>query len=122
MLLQLERHCVKCCVKFNSDLHGVFSLADRTFIRHVVFFSAADANDVKRIVEGLNLLQQIPHASVFEVARNNRLDELSNEVDVIVYAEFVDDAALQAYKAHPIYLQAIDTVRPLREMRIAADF
>jgi hypothetical protein len=88
----------------------------------VVLFSAVDKNDVERIVDGLSLLRKIPQASVFEVVKNSRVDELSGEVDVIVYAEFVDDAALQAYKAHPIYQQAIDVVRPLREMRIAADF
>ena len=97
-------------------------MSDRTFIRHVVLFSAVDKNDVERIVDGLSLLRKIPQASVFEVVKNSRVDELSGEVDVIVYAEFVDDAALQAYKAHPIYQQAIDVVRPLREMRIAADF
>ncbi|MEM9575885.1 MAG: Dabb family protein [Pseudomonadota bacterium] len=97
-------------------------MTDRTFIRHVVFFSAADKNDVERITNGLSLLGSIPHASVFEVTRNRRVDALSGEVDVIVYAEFADDEALQAYKAHPIYQQAIDVVRPLREMRIAADF
>lgn len=97
-------------------------MSDRTFIRHVVFFSAADQNDVERIMDGLSLLGNIPHSSMFEVVRNSRVDELSGEVDVIVYAEFVDEAALQAYKDHPIYQQAIDVVRPLRELRIAADF
>ena len=121
-LLQLKRHYDKCFVKFNCKSNGGFALSNRTFIRHVVFFSAADKNDVERIVDGLSLLKNIPHACVFEVVRNSRVDELSGEVDVIVYAEFEDDAALQAYKAHPIYQQAIDVVRPLREMRIAADF
>ncbi|MDF3413194.1 Dabb family protein [Sulfitobacter sp. M57] len=97
-------------------------MSDRTFIRHVVFFSAADQNDVERIMDGLSLLGNIPHSSMFEVVRNSRVDKLSGEVDVIVYAEFVDEAALQAYKDHPIYQQAIDVVRPLRELRIAADF
>ncbi|ART99407.1 Dabb family protein [Yoonia vestfoldensis] len=97
-------------------------MSDRTFIRHVVFFSAVDENDVVRIVDGLSLLRNIPHASVFEVVQNSRVDQLSREIDVVVYAEFEDDAALTAYKAHPIYQQAIDIVRPLREMRIAADF
>lgn len=109
-------------MKFSSKLNAGFALSDRAFIRHVVFFSAADVNDVARIVGGLSLLKNIPHASVFEVVQNSRVDELSGEVDVVAYAEFVDDAALQAYKAHPIYQQAIDVVRPLREMRIAADF
>ena len=94
----------------------------KTLIRHVVFFSAIDKVDVGRIVDGLSLLKEIPHSSLFEVLQNSRVDALSREVDVVVYAEFPDDAALSAYKAHPIYQQAIDIVRPLREMRVAADF
>lgn len=78
--------------------------------------------DVGRIVDGLSLLKNIPHALVCEVVQNSRVDALSSEVDVVVYAEFADDEALQAYKAHPIYQQSIDIVRPLRELRIAADF
>ena len=47
---------------------------------------------------------------------------MSKEVDVIVYGEFEDDAALAAYKAHELYAEAIRRVRPLRELRFAADF
>lgn len=97
-------------------------MSQRSFIRHVVLFSAKDQADVARIRDGLSMLKDIPHASVFEVVQNNRVDALSGEIDVVVYAEFVDDAALQAYKAHPIYQQAIEVVRPLRDLRIAADF
>lgn len=97
-------------------------MKDRSFIRHVVLFSAKDQADVDRIQEGLSLLRAIPHSSLFEVVQNNRADELSGEIDVVVYAEFADNAALQAYKADPIYQQAIDIVRPLRDLRIAADF
>jgi quinol monooxygenase YgiN len=39
-----------------------------------------------------------------------------------VYAEFKDEAALAAYKAHPIYQVSIAKVRPLRELRLAVDF
>ena len=97
-------------------------MTDRSFIRHVVLFSAKDKADVARIRDGLSLLAEIPHARQFEVVQNSRVDALSGEIDVVVYAEFDDDAALQAYKAHPIYQQAIDIVRPLRDLRIAADF
>lgn len=97
-------------------------MSNRTFIRHVVFFSAADKNDVPRIVKGLLRLKDIPHSSVFEVTQNSQVDALSGEVDVVVYAEFEDQAALSAYKADPIYQDAISVVRPLRELRIAADF
>jgi len=94
----------------------------RGFIRHVVFFSAKDKQDVPRIVDGLRLLGTIPHSSTFEVVENSAVDALSSEIDVVVYAEFADAAALKAYKADPIYEEAIRRVRPLREIRIAADF
>lgn len=96
-------------------------MAPRTFIRHIVFFSAREAADVPRIVDGLSRLGEIPGSTMFEVRENTRVDQLSRDVDVVVYAEFPDAAALAAYKEHPIYRECIDVVRPLREMRVAAD-
>ena len=55
-------------------------------------------------------------------ALNAKLDQLSDAIDVVVYAEFADEAALQAWKAHPLYAEAIRVVRPLRELRYSADF
>ncbi len=95
---------------------------NRPIIRHVVFFSSKNTEDIDRIVDGLSMLAHIPSVSHFEVARNRNQDRFSNDVDVIVYAEFADEAALNAYRAHQIYQDCIDIVRPLREMRIAADF
>lgn len=97
-------------------------MPERTFIRHVVMFSAKDKADVARIRDGLSRLGDIPGSRTFEVVENSRVDQLSGEVDVVVYGEFDDAAALAAYKAHPIYQSCIEVVRPLREMRIAADF
>ena len=94
----------------------------RPVLRHVVFFSAKDKADIPRIVKGLELLSGIPHSSFFEVRQNTQSDALSSEVDVIVYAEFDGPDALAAYKADPLYEAAIKAVRPLRDMRIAADF
>ena len=92
-------------------------------IRHIVFFSAADPEDVERIREGLLMLADIPHSSHFEVGRNMHSDTISaDRVDLVVYGEFADEAALAAYKAHPVYAECIARVRPLRELRIAADF
>ena len=71
---------------------------------------------------GLELLAGIPNATFFEVRQNTQNDTLSSEVDVIVYAEFDSAGALAAYKAHPLYETSIKAVRPLRDMRIAADF
>ncbi|MEE9388735.1 MAG: Dabb family protein [Paracoccaceae bacterium] len=94
----------------------------RSSIRHVVFFSAKNKDDIPRIMDGLSRLTGIPHAEVLEIRKNTRSDVLSGEVDIVVYGEFADESALAAYKAHPLYQASIDIVRPLREIRIAADF
>jgi len=96
--------------------------SDHQIIRHVVFFSSKDANDIDRMVDGLSMLSAIPSLRYFEVSRNRNEDRFSNDVDVIVYAEFENEAALKAYRAHQIYQDCIEIVRPLRDMRIAADF
>ena len=90
-------------------------------IRHIVFFTA-EAEEIDRVRAGLSLLTQIPHASKLEIGTNVKSDQLGNEVDLVVYGEFEDAAALAAYKAHPVYQASIDIVRPIREMRIAADY
>jgi len=91
-------------------------------IRHVVLFSARDRVDVAKVHEGLRLLTGIPHARVIEIALNAKTDALSKEIDVVVYAEFEDEAALAAFKADPLYQRSIDAVRPLRDTRVAVDF
>jgi hypothetical protein len=90
-------------------------------IRHIVFFTAKSADNLDAICAGLELLGTIPHSRHFEVTRNSKVDQISNEVDVVVYAEFEDAAALAAYKAHPTYAEATRLVRPLRELRLSAD-
>jgi hypothetical protein len=92
---------------------------EAALIRHIVFFSARD--DIAAVKSGLELLGQIPHSSVFEVSLNTKVDPHCNAVDVVVYAEFPDEAALAAYKSHPVYAQATRKVRPLRELRYSAD-
>jgi quinol monooxygenase YgiN len=51
-----------------------------------------------------------------------KTDQLGTEIDLVVYGEFDDEAALAAYKTHPDYQRSIERVRPIRELRIAADF
>lgn len=90
-------------------------------IRHIVFFTARPTSSIESICEGLARLGTIPHARHFQVTRNSKVDQISNEVDVVVYAEFADAAALAAYKAHPTYEETTRLVRPLRELRLSAD-
>ena len=90
-------------------------------IRHIVFFSARNKDDIGAIVESLKRLGEIPHSSVFEVMANTKADPISGEIDVVVYGEFESAEALAAYKAHPIYSETTAVVRPLRELRISAD-
>tara|TARA_R110002096_G_scaffold42457_2_gene114573 strand:+ start:5081 stop:5374 length:294 start_codon:yes stop_codon:yes gene_type:complete len=92
-------------------------------IRHIVFFNAKDPADADAIFDGLSLLSGIPHAATFEVGRNLKTDRISAQgPDFVVYAEFIDQDHLDAYKAHPLYEKSISIVRPLRDMRMAADF
>lgn len=92
-------------------------------IRHVVFFSVRDGADRETVYQGLQILSGNPHALHFEVGRNLRVDALTDDaVDFIVYGEFADEDALERFKAHETYAQSIAQVRPLRELRMAADF
>ena len=90
-------------------------------IRHIVFFSARRKEDVEAVRTGLQALGNIPHSSLFEVTINTKVAPVSDGIDVVVYAEFADDAALAAYKAHPLYGQPNSKVKPLRELRYSAD-
>ncbi|NUS20585.1 MAG: Dabb family protein [Mesorhizobium sp.] len=90
-------------------------------IRHIVFFSVRRKEEVEAVRSGLLALGKIPHSKHFEVTLNTKVDLFSNAIDVVVYAEFEDDAALAAYKAHPIYADTTSKVKPLRELRYSAD-
>lgn len=90
-------------------------------IRHIVFFTTAP-DHLDEVRAGLSILAGIPHARRLEVGTNVKSDRLGSEIDLVVYAEFDDEAALDAYRAHPLYQQSIDRVRPLRELRISADY
>jgi hypothetical protein len=91
-------------------------------IRHIVFFTAKRAEDLGTIQRLLGRLGDIPHALAFEIAVNAKIDPIGNDIDIVVYAEFTDEAALATWKAHPIYDETTRAVRPLRELRWSADF
>ncbi|MBW3098657.1 Dabb family protein [Pseudohoeflea coraliihabitans] len=91
-------------------------------LRHIVFFRAKDPANAEAVYEGLKMLTRTPHARFMEVGRVSVRDTISEPVDFVVYGEFDDAAALAAFKAEPLYQQSIEVVRPLRDLRIAADF
>ncbi|MBB4289104.1 hypothetical protein GGE16_001120 [Rhizobium leguminosarum] len=90
-------------------------------IRHIVFFTVPEEH-LQEVRSGLSILTGIPHARLLEIGTNVKTDQLGTEIDLVVYGEFDDEAALAAYKAHPDYQLSIERVRPLREKRIAADY
>ena len=94
-------------------------------IRHIVMFNAKDKADLDKIEEGLMNLTKIPQETgldfTLEVCRNTKSDRIGNDIDIVVYGEFPDLKTLDAYKDHPLYEKSTSIVRPLREMRVAAD-
>ncbi|NTF31251.1 Dabb family protein [Rhizobium skierniewicense] len=90
-------------------------------IRHIVFFTVPEANR-EAVRKGLSGLTGISHALKLEIGENVKKDQWGNQVDFIVYGEFENEAALAAYKADPAYEVSTNTVKPLRDTRVAADF
>lgn len=91
-------------------------------LRHIVLFTCKDSKDREAIRKGLSVLTEIPHAQRLEIAFNEKLDQIGDHIDVVVYGEFADAEALHAYKAHPLYQASIEAVRPLRDGRHAVDY
>lgn len=90
-------------------------------IRHIVMFSAKEKTDIDAIYNGLKMLETIEGDWLLTITKNEKIDQIENEIDVVVYGEFPDAEALQTYKAHQIYEDCIKVVRPLRDKRIAVD-
>jgi quinol monooxygenase YgiN len=90
-------------------------------IRHIVFFTVSPEH-IEAVRAGLSILTEIPSATRLEIGTNVKTDGFHRSIDLVVYGEFEDEAALAAYKAHPLYEESIRRVKPLREERYAADY
>jgi len=90
-------------------------------IRHIVFFTLKDPARRAEAIAGLERLGAIPGSTLFEVRANTKSDQIGNDIDVVVYGEFPSIDALKRYKQHPTYADVTRTVRPMRELRFAAD-
>jgi len=92
-----------------------------SMIRHIVFFTLKSPGQTADVVRKLSRLGTIPGSTLFDVRPNTKADQFGNDIDIVVYSEFPDLAALKAYKKHPTYAEVTAEVRPLRELRFAAD-
>ena len=90
-------------------------------IRHIVFFSVKEGQDIETVRQGLLQLGTIPYSDVFEVLPTMQVDPMCDKIDLVVYAEFKDEEAFYAYKNHPTYDATTQLVRPMRELRFSAD-
>lgn len=96
-------------------------------IKHIVFWRMngespaerhAQAVDIKQALEGLN--GRIPGLLRIEVGID--VSGAADAADVVLYSEFTDRAALEAYHDHPEHLKAAPVVRAARCERRVVDY
>jgi hypothetical protein len=94
-------------------------------IKHIVMWRlresdsrAVDAETIKSLLEGL--AGKIPGLLKIEVGVN--FIENANASDVVLYSEFVDRAALEAYQSHPLHLAVVPEVKARAIERRSADY
>ena len=54
-------------------------------LHHVVLFSAKKPEDAEAIFQGLKILEGIPHSEQMVVTKNIKRDQISSEIDVVVF-------------------------------------
>ena len=97
-------------------------------VRHVVMWSLADeaAGGVKQqnaaiIKEGLEaLVGKIEGLIGLEVGINAL--ELAGNFDIVLIADFQDEAALERYQVHPEHVKVADFIKKVRLERVAVDY
>src|SRR5262245_33098115 len=82
-----------------------------SMIRHIVFFTLKNPGQTADVVRKLSRLGTIPGSTLFEVRPNSKADQFGNDIDIVVYSEFPDLAALKTYKKHPTYAEVTAEVR-----------
>jgi quinol monooxygenase YgiN len=94
-------------------------------VKHIVMWrlrdgasKTADAHQIKSLLESLS--GKIPGLLKIEVGVN--FIEDSNASDVVLYSEFVDRAALEAYQGHPLHLAVVPEVKARAVERRSVDY
>lgn len=97
-------------------------------VRHVVMWRLADEaagaakmHNVARIKDGLEVLVgQIEGLISLEVGIN--AIELPGNYDIVLIADFQDEAALERYQVHPEHVKVADFIKRVRLERVAVDY
>lgn len=87
-----------------------------------MFFGVTDPAKIDHVLAILRGYADIPGVERLHAERNLKCDAWSNDVDIVLDITFPSRAALEAYRAHPIYRAGTAAIRPLRTIRIAADY
>jgi quinol monooxygenase YgiN len=90
-------------------------------IKHIVMWKLKDPLDAPRFqAELATCAQLVPGMLTFEVAI--RTPALDANCDVVLYSEFTDAAALNAYQMHPHHQQISAGLGALRDSRSILDY
>ncbi|CAN5266042.1 Dabb family protein [soil metagenome] len=96
-------------------------------IRHIVTFKLADESGGTRASQAIwaagqltSLVPLIPEIISLTVVHDVHHD--AGNSDFALIADFADQAALDAYQAHPDHVRVTSTIRPLVASRLAVDF
>lgn len=96
-------------------------------IKHIVVWKLKDeaagagkAENARAIKEGLEGLNGLVPGAFIEVGLD--LDVLPNTWDAVIYSEFEDLDALQAYQVHPEHQRVAAFVREVADMRAGIDY
>ena len=76
-------------------------------IRHIVFFTAKQQENVDAVYNGLKILETIPCKGTVCIHKNMKIDQIDNTVDIVVEGIFADEHAMAEYKSHPTYQESI---------------
>ena len=90
-------------------------------IKHIVMWTLHEASDARGFKAQLDTCQNlVPGMGVFEVA--TKTAELPSSCDVVLYSEFENAAALNAYLVHPHHQAIAAALGLLRQSRTHMDY
>lgn len=97
-------------------------------VKHIVMWKLKDfaegssrienAKHIKELLESLK--DKIAEIKSIEAGIN--INNSDSAYDVVLYSEFEDDAALEAYQNHPEHIKVADFIGKVKEHRVVVDY